>query len=282
MNDYENNENVLRVKQHLTETKFNELFPERDAFYTYNSFIKAVAKYPAFCNEKNGAVESTNTATLDETCKRELSALFAHITYASGNPEDQVGTTGLKHKEDPDCKDNDDFGCQKAVGSTKYPAVGGEFYYGRGPLMIESNSEYGAFGDAHGPISYDGKQRFLEDPDSVLDNDYLAYSSALYFYMTPSMAKPSMHDVMTNYWVPNGSDTAEAGFGATIAIIGGGAECSTWNDSAEAKLRMKFYTKFLSDFGLDENEDGKSCKRNYQADSWPAGGAHGSHKHYLV
>jgi len=46
--------------------------------------------------------------------------------------------------------------------------------------------------------------------------------------MTPNNYKPSMHDIMTHYWMPNGTDdnmNVKSGFGATIAIIAGD-ECS--------------------------------------------------------
>ena len=48
-------------------------FPQADKIYTYDNFLKAVAKFPAFCNEKN-----TDKLTLDQVCKRELAGIFAH------------------------------------------------------------------------------------------------------------------------------------------------------------------------------------------------------------
>jgi len=46
----------------------------------------------------------------------------------------------------------------------------------------------------------------LDNPDGVIKNDYVAFASAIYFYMTPSFYKPSMHDVMTGFWQPNSTD----------------------------------------------------------------------------
>jgi hypothetical protein len=82
-------ENVLRVMSHFDEDAFNGLFPIADDFYTYENFLRAVAKFPAFCNEYNAdepltQLFWTNTADLDSVCKRELSALFAHIAFESG------------------------------------------------------------------------------------------------------------------------------------------------------------------------------------------------------
>jgi len=51
--DYRLKDNVVRIRLLLSETTFNEIFPEadRDCHYTYDSFLRAAAKYPAFCNE---------------------------------------------------------------------------------------------------------------------------------------------------------------------------------------------------------------------------------------
>ena len=47
-------------------------------------------------------------------------------------------------------------GCDFHEESERYPANEDKDYFGRGPLFIEGNDEYGAFGDAFGPIKYDG------------------------------------------------------------------------------------------------------------------------------
>jgi multimeric flavodoxin WrbA len=96
-------------------------------------------------------------------------------------------------------------------------------------LNIRGNTHYGGFGDAFGPIKYDGNTIFLDDPDAVIENDYVAFASAIYFYMTPSVFKPSMHDIMTGFWDPNATDEGMKiypGFGATNAIINGEEECN--------------------------------------------------------
>lgn len=61
----------------------------------------------------------------------------------------------------------------------------------------------------------------------------------MWFYMTPQMPKPSMHDVITGFFTPNTVDLSENihdGFGATINIINGGLECdtSTGNENINA------------------------------------------------
>jgi hypothetical protein len=65
MSDYNTKANVERVKQHLTENQFNELFPNRADYYTYENFLKAVGKFPAFCNEFNENHTGTNLMNHD-------------------------------------------------------------------------------------------------------------------------------------------------------------------------------------------------------------------------
>ena len=59
----------------MDEASWNELFPIRDELYTYDGFLHAAGKFEAFCNESN-----LNNYDADQTCKRELSTLFAHFT----------------------------------------------------------------------------------------------------------------------------------------------------------------------------------------------------------
>jgi len=49
-------------------------------------------------------------------------------------------------------------------------------------------------------------------------------SAALWFYMNPQDPKPSMHDVITGYFVPTAADKAVnlgADFGTTTNILNG-------------------------------------------------------------
>jgi hypothetical protein len=108
-------------------------------------------------------------------------------------------------KEDEACV-YPDAACKFDDANSKYPAEADTYYYARGPLGIHGSKIYGMFGDSFGPIKYDGKKRFLESPDELLSSDYIAFASAIAFYMTPNDTKPSMHDIITHYWMPNGGD----------------------------------------------------------------------------
>jgi len=68
----------------------------------------------------------------------------------------------------------------------------------------------------------------LNNPEMIAKDGAFAFASALWLYMTPDSPKPSMHEIITGFWVPNAEETAlgfKAGFGATINVINGKAEC---------------------------------------------------------
>ena len=77
---WENNANVLKIKEYIPDAAtWDDMFPKRNEIYTYEAFLQAAAKFPAFCGENN------NTALNDlQTCGRELAALIAHLTQETG------------------------------------------------------------------------------------------------------------------------------------------------------------------------------------------------------
>ena len=78
------------------------------------------------------------------------------------------------------------------------------------------------------PSSYHSKDYLLKNPEFVHQDGFLAMAAGIWFYMSPQKPKPSMHDVMTGFFVPNAADVAgkfAANFGTTINIINGGFEC---------------------------------------------------------
>lgn len=188
--------NVVRVKSVLDEDFWNSLFPMADSFYTYENFLKAVAKWPHFCNDWYEAEAGMNTEDFDNTCKRELATLFAHIAMESDD---------LQYVSEADVCAGDSY-CDNVESSTKYPATSGVQYYGRGPLNLKGNELYGRFSEAYGPTSYDNKFAFLDEPDISEEDGLISMASAIWLYMTPIGKNPSMHDVMTKYWMPNTTD----------------------------------------------------------------------------
>lgn len=131
MSEYRTKVNAKRVDDIIGTDNWNHWFSlaNTDAGMTYDNFLKAVAKFPYFCNEHNADEEGLNTKNIKETCKRELATLFAHIAFESGNndPWDTAVDKyrqGLVNVEDIQCMYGGD-GCENHESSTKYPAVEG-------------------------------------------------------------------------------------------------------------------------------------------------------------
>ena len=95
----------------VTEEKWNDdLFPYRNDGYEYKYFLRAVAQFPKFCDKpQDGAMLSTyqDFHNGTATCRRELAALFAHITYESGHYVNEDWNLdepkGLKYKSNKTC-----------------------------------------------------------------------------------------------------------------------------------------------------------------------------------
>ena len=128
--------------------------------------------------------------------------------------------------------------------------------------MLQENTNYGKFSD----IAYYGglydKMTLLESPSDVSKDGFLAFASAMWEYMTPVSPKPSMHEIMTGFYVPSYDDTLNniiADFGATINVISDGSECLTATsvETAAASARSSYYTSFCS--VLSVTPTGTSC-----------------------
>ncbi|KAL6343323.1 hypothetical protein AAG906_022398 [Vitis piasezkii] len=98
-------------------------------FYTRAAFLNASNSYSQFGND--GSANGT---------KREIAAFFAHVTQETGHFCYIEEIDGASHDY---CDSN----------NTQYPCVAGQKYYGRGPLQLTWNYNYGAAGNS---IGFDG------------------------------------------------------------------------------------------------------------------------------
>jgi len=103
----------------------------------------------------------------------------------------------------------------------------------------------------------------LQNPDLVATNGYLAFLSAIWFYMSPQAPKPSMHEIATKLYAPNAlDDVAGLGaiFGSATMVINGGLECTTESgeEHESSVARATYYSAFLNYFGLPA-EEGLGC-----------------------
>ncbi|XP_044463595.1 chitinase 4-like isoform X2 [Mangifera indica] len=109
-----------------------------------------------------------------------------------------------------------------------YPCVSGKLYYGRGPLQLTWNYNYGECGKV---VGFDG----LQAPETVSQDPSVSFKCSLWFWMT------NVHSVVNQ------------GFGETIRKINSG-ECDGGNP-AQVQSRVGYYQDYCSKFGVDSGQN---------------------------
>ncbi|WP_372348126.1 chitinase [Streptomyces sp. KL116D] len=195
----------------VSQAQFDQMFPGRNAFYTYQGLTAALDAYPGF----------TGTGS-DTVRKQEAAAFLANVGHETGGLVYVVeqNTANYPHY----CDGSQPYGC---------PA-GTDKYYGRGPIQLSWNFNYKAAGDALGID-------LLNNPDLVQNDAAVAWKTGLWYWNTqtgPGTMTP--HDAMVN----------SAGFGQTIRSINGSIECDGGNP-AQVQSRIDNYKKFAQILGVD-------------------------------
>jgi hypothetical protein len=286
--------NNIQVSSFLSEKQFNDFFPQHDKFYSYNAFINAISQMNSIrikvvrravsvyqitrtdkstgksvvvrqdedWNEDWAKKKPDSSYIIDyanfctekdlQTDKKELAAFFANIAHETRHGENGKYDDGLMfiHESNtslPYTADND-----------TYPAVPGKKYYGRGPLQLSYNGNYGYASDC----IFGDKRVLLNNPELVETDAVTAFKVAIYFWMTPQTLKPSAHDVMIGKWQPSADDKAKnrkPGFGMTINIINGAIECGHGDNMFSMNDRIGFYQHFLQKLGVSDPNCACSC-----------------------
>ena len=236
------------VAELLDEALWSELFLHKNdpacsgSIYTLQGLIDAAADYPSFACEGDEA-----------TRRRELAAFLAQISHETtggwADAPDGPYTWGLCFIEEVGCENN---GCPQYcdANNQQYPCAPEKTYHGRGAIQLSWNYNYGQAGDALGVD-------LLADPDLVRDDSELAIQTALWFWMTEQLPKPSAHDVMVGSWVPSPQDEAAGrlpGFGMTTNIINGGLECNM-PGNAKVEDRVGFFDRYTELLDTDVGDN---------------------------
>ncbi|KAF8704269.1 hypothetical protein HU200_031768 [Digitaria exilis] len=168
-------------------------------FYTRGAFLSAADSFPAFAH---GGSEADG--------KREIAAFFAHTTFETG----YFCYINEINRANVFCD----------ASSSQWPCASGKKYYGRGPLQISWNFNYGPAGKA---VGFNG----LGDPDAVARDPVISFKTALWIWMNQA------HQVMVTQ-----------GFGATIKAISP-LECG--GGGAQMNARVKYYEQYCQQLGVD-------------------------------
>ncbi|WP_425583303.1 glycoside hydrolase family 19 protein [Streptomyces luteosporeus] len=194
----------------VSEAQFQQMFPDRNAFYTYNGLVSALRAYPGFA-----------TTGSEQVRRQEAAAFLANVAHETGGLVHIVeqNTANYPHY----CDRNQPYGC---------PA-GQAAYYGRGPLQLSWNFNYKAAGDALG-------LDLLHNPSLVQSDAAVSWKTALWYWNTqrgPGTMTP--HDAVVG----------GHGFGETIRSINGAMECNGRNP-AQVQSRVDSYRRFTAILGV--------------------------------
>lgn len=193
----------------VSEAQFNQMFPNRNPFYTYSGLVDALSSYPGF----------TNTGTV-EVQRREAAAFLANVSHETG------GLVYIKEINEDNyphyCDWSQPFGC---------PA-GQSAYYGKGPIQLSWNYNYKAAGDALGID-------LLNNPYLVEQDSAIAWRTGLWFWNTQSGAG----------WMSGHTAIVDGhGFGESIRSINGSIECNGGNPE-QVQSRINTFTQFTQILG---------------------------------
>ncbi|MEV7276918.1 glycoside hydrolase family 19 protein [Streptomyces sp. NPDC093111] len=194
----------------VSEAQFNQMFPNRNPFYTYAGLVDALKSYPAFATTGGDTVK-----------KQEAAAFLANVSHETGGLYYIVeqNTANYPHY----CDTTQSYGC---------PA-GQAAYYGRGPIQLSWNFNYKAAGDALGID-------LLNNPWRVEREPAIAMATGLWYWNTQKgPGTMTAHNAMVN----------GAGFGQTIWAINGSLECNGGNP-AQVQSRVTKYQQFTQILGV--------------------------------
>ncbi|CAI0400231.1 unnamed protein product [Linum tenue] len=198
--------NEVQVADIVTPAFFNGIMDQSDAgcagksFYSRDVFVRALRSYQGFARLGS-----------EDDSRREVAAFFAHATHETGH---------FCHIEEIDGASRDY--CEED--NTQFPCNPSKGYYGRGPLQLSWNFNYGPAG---AQIGFDG----LNAPETVATDPEISFKTALWF------------------WTNNVQQVMGQGFGATTRAINGALECDGRN-SATVQRRAEFYTEYCRQLGV--------------------------------
>jgi hypothetical protein len=270
----------------------------KKAVLAYNEWAKQ-SGYKQFLNEGSELQQAEEFALFWAKSSRETSGSWSNAPEPWIVNDAVAGTTwkgGLYWVEEVGYTTDATTGKSAAInyvdaGSEAFPPAEGRSYYGRGPIQLSWNYNYGAFSQwMHSagmfPDVITKPSTLLEFPNLVADNGAISMMSAVWFWMTPQGAKPSSHDVLfgegngakvsqstQDQGLPQTNDTTyvpkvAAGhtadpeifsyrIGAIINIVNGGLECNkaaAWHSGPVQ--RVSYYAAYMKYFNNAHNLEG--------------------------
>ncbi|MCP4440534.1 MAG: T9SS type A sorting domain-containing protein [Aureispira sp.] len=238
-------------------TQFTYIYTDVDPWWHTNSTPENIidVDFEDFIN---------STSSLNN--KRELGAFLANISkettggwqlpVGSGSSGDYA-SWGLYYVHELGYNSTTGIGAYSQA-HADYPPNPSVGYYGRGPIQLSWNYNYGQFSK----FLFNDATVLLNNPDSIQQDGILAFKSAIWFWMMPQCPKPSAHQVMHDLWKAKVGDYSSSkmytkGFAHTNNIINGGLECRGSSSAAftqKVVLRSELYKYYLDIMGLTSSQ----------------------------
>ncbi|CCQ12832.1 Chitinase [Pseudoalteromonas luteoviolacea B = ATCC 29581] len=248
--------NVKRVERVFGQAQWQFLTQMAAPEYTYERFLKAVGKFPAFCGDYVDGRDA------DAICKRSIVTAFAHFAQETGGhiaksnvSDNPLGLEewqqALVHVREMGWKEGQEgytTGCgQNDWQNRRWPCKAGQGYFGRGAKQLSYHFNYGAFSEA----MFDGDATVLLNNPGLVADSWLNLASAIWFFLTPQAPKPAMLHVIDRTWKPSQRELSANigyGFGTTINIINGGIECGEQNKTKGQPVNRIRYWEGLAHY----------------------------------
>ena len=235
---------------YLSEADFNNLFPHANEgpssisgsdphLYSYDNMKKGLdlkEEFSVFMSEGDDTIKRLELASILANWAQETTGGWdtAPGGYTSWGLcfHEEVGARGSK--ADGKCYFDSGNKYQPTYKPTEKP-VGDTCFFGRGPIQLSWNANYGAFSE----FLYGDMLILLDDPDKILRDGALAFASGFWFWTTyrgsPNVPDKTCHEVMV--------EEGAQGFGKVINIVNGGIECNKelppLNDDYGKKIRNR-------------------------------------------
>lgn len=169
---------------------------------------------------------------------RELAAFLANAAHESGGFQyiEEINKSPYREQH------------------SKYPANPNKQYYGRGPLQLTWNYNYGAFSEDY----FNNKRTLLDDPNRVAEHGDVGFASAIWFWMTQPTSSTSAHASIHR----DSCRFSNWGFGrTTLTVTGaygkGAVEGGSSNKDKQLTKRIRFYRQFADELGIKVGVNGE-------------------------
>jgi hypothetical protein len=235
----------------LTPAKFQELVANMNGNIGTANIVNLLAaittaslKFPTFCNTGNDVDDEREFCAFLAIIGAETSLMDTAGKGTACITETGCPCAACDSSTRCPCAYDNRNDCSNTPGNCACVADIKQQYYGRGPIQLSWNTNYGDFSDYY----FGDRNKLLDNPDLVTDNLATCWASAVWFWMMPHdyggwcppQAEWSDHDAcakdpdsrpdcnLDTHYITPGNDSCHdamhggSGIGLVLTIVNGG------------------------------------------------------------